>query len=308
MSTQINQTDFQFGTVTARHFSEHCVPGDWETCPIIFPKPFDEKTPRVIVTANNENVDKGAHNAAVVGIAQKVTPTGFVLAARNSDCARGFAGFNWTAVLETPGEQKEKPVNLRMGVLQPKKFQSDCTAGDWNSWGVNFSTKLEKCVALLTASNLNVKPWHQDDTLWYHNPAVVGIVQDLTPTGFTLAARNSDCAEGYCTFYYVALSQINAGKADLWVDTGEEIAQHFGPDCKSGDWKGWTISFSEPFLTPPVVLVTANDLKVQGHNAAVVGIAQDVTPNGFTLSARNSDCASGQAGFYWVAIGWVMDC
>lgn len=54
--------------------------------------------------------------------------------------------------------------------------------------------------------------------------------------------------------------------------------------------------------------MTANDLKVQGHNAAVVGIAQDVTPNGFTLSARNSDCASGQAGFYWVAIGWVMDC
>jgi hypothetical protein len=38
-------------------------------------------------------------------------------------------------------------------------------------------------------------------------------------------------------------------------------------------------------------------------NTAVVGIVQAVTPHGFRLAARNSDCGAGKAGFTWVAIG-----
>lgn len=309
MSTQINQTIFQIGTVPARDFSEDCVPGDWEAIPITFTPAFPAVGVRVIVTANNENVGKGEHNPAVVGNTRSVTPTGFTLAARNSDCARGRAGFNWMAVLETPGKRQRKPIDLRMGALQPKHFQPDCKPGDWQHWGVNFSTPFSDVpVTLLTASNLNVTPWHRDDTLWYHNAAVVGIVRDPTATDLTLAARNSDCAEGDCAFYYVALSQETAGKEDLWVDSGELTAQGFAPDCKSGDWRDWSITFSQPFLTPPVVLVTANDLRVKGGNPAVVGIARNVTPYGFLLSARNSDCSGGQAGFYWVAIGCARGC
>ena len=36
---------------------------------------------------------------------------------------------------------------------------------------------------------------------------------------------------------------------------------------------------------------------------APVGIASNVTPYGFTIAARNSDCAAGQAGFDYVAFG-----
>src|SRR5262249_37033926 len=156
------------------------------------------------------------------------------LAARNSDCARGSAGFNWMAVLETPGQQ-QRPVDLRMGVVQPKYFQPDCIPGDWQGWGVNFSALFaDTPVALLTASNLNVQG---------HNPAVVGVVQNPNTTSFHPVARNSDCAGGDCTLYYVALSQDRAGRNDLWVDTGEVFPQTFAPNCVPGDWQSWDIYF-----------------------------------------------------------------
>lgn len=40
----------------------------------------------------------------------------------------------------------------------------------------------------------------------------------------------------------------------------------------------------------------------------MVGVAQAVTPFGFRLAARNSDCMAGRSGFYWVAIGWPDEC
>src|SRR5437763_2705681 len=99
MSTRINETIIQMGTVPARNFSEDCKAGDWEEFHIAFPTPFplEASEVRVIVTANNLEVERGNHIAAVVGIAQSVTPLGFILAARNSDCSRGDAGFNWMA-------------------------------------------------------------------------------------------------------------------------------------------------------------------------------------------------------------------
>jgi len=302
MSTRIGETIFQIGSVPARNFSEDCHEGDWEEFVITFPTPFPkEVNVRVIVTANNLEVERGAQNAAVVGIVRDLTPGGFVLLGRSSDCARGDAGFNWMAVAETPGRD-ERPIGLRLGVVQPMGFSADCHSGDWQNWGaINFSAAFNEApVVLLTASNLNVAG---------HNAAAVGIARDSQPDRFTLVARNSDCADGNCTFYYVALSPRDEGRSDIWVDSGEVSSRFFQSDCKTGDWYSWNIMFNQSFLTPPVVLVTANDLGIrEGHNAAVVGIAQNVTTHGFTLAGRNSDCASGQAGFYWVAIGCALGC
>lgn len=304
---RINQTIFKMGTVEADDYSKDCRQGDWETHRISFREAFPGDDVRVIVTANDQGVRRGTHNPAVVGIARDVTRRGFVLASRNSDCGRGSAGFNWMAVLET-SRRRSPVVNLRMGVLQPKLFDRDCRSGDWNEWGVTFcNPRFEQEAVLLTASDLNVTPWGGGNMLRYHSAAVVGIVRDPTSSGFTLAARNSDCAEGKSAFYYVALSQ-SGGRSNLWVDTGEVTEQFFESDCKSGDWKEWDVEFSEPFLVPPVVLVTANNKDVRGHNAAVVGIASKVTPNGFSIMARNSDCGTGRAGFYWVAIGCQRGC
>jgi hypothetical protein len=147
-----------------------------------------------------------------------------------------------------------------------------------------------------------------------HNAAAVGIVENPTAQRFTLHARNSDCAVGDCAFYYLAiatlLDQPNGDGGNLQVGTGEVQAMSLNAACVPGDAQTSQVDFHQPFLTPPTVLLTANDLGVaqDGHNAAAVGIAQNVTPYGFTLLARNSDCMGGQAGFYWVAIGCSLGC
>lgn len=300
MSTQINQAIFDFGKVEAQFFNKDCQARDWKSWEITFAAPFPTDDVRVIVTANDYQIDAGLQNIAAVGIAQNVTQSGFTLAARNSDCAHGSAGFNWMAVLETPGQRQDGAPDLRLGIVQPRFFQPDCVPGDWQVWESKFHQPFaDSPVILLTGSNLHVQG---------HNPAVVGVVQNPIAAGFSLAARSSDCQEGNSSLYYVALSQETAGQKDLWIDSGQVFPLPFDPDCTHGDWHSWEVYFHQSFLTPPVVLVTPNNRGVEGHNSAVVGIAQNVTSYGFTLAARNSDCAGGQAGFYWVAIGCAKGC
>jgi hypothetical protein len=302
MSTKISQTIIKVGTVPAVRFSPGCQDGDTQKFHVVFPHQFPKPTRvRVIITASNLKVVSSEHNAAVVGIAEQVDERDFFLVARNSDCSAGLASFNWMAVAETPGEE-QRSVGLRMGVVQPRHFQPDCVAGDSQLWGVNFSTPFDNLpTVLLTASNLNVRNG---------NVAAVGIARDAANNRFTLAARNSDCAEGDCAFYYVAISEKDDSKKDLWVDSGEIFPHRFSSDCQPGDWIVQEVAFSEPFLTPPVVLVTANDQKASAFagEVAAVGIARDVTTHGFTLAARNSGCSDGEAGFYWVAIGCDKGC
>lgn len=301
MTTQINSTIFQFGRVDAQFFERDCQAGDWRIWDIAFPTAFPHDGVRVIVTPNDLRVDTGVHSVAAVGLAQDVTRTGFRLAARNSDCSSGSAGFDWMAVLETPGQQIQRPVSLRVGVVQQKWFNADCVPGDWQHWDVIYRTPFPKTpVVLLTASNLNIQG---------NNAAVVGTSRDSTGASFTLAARNSDCQPGDCAFYHLALSPPEGeGRTDLFVDTGEVPARTLHRDCHPGDWDSGDIYFSRSFLTSPFVFLTANNKGVVSKNAAVVGIARNVTTHGFTLAARNSDCSIGEAGFYWVAIGCALGC
>ena len=109
----------------------------------------------------------------------------------------------------------------------------------------------------------------------------------------------------------------DADLSGLCVDSGRVPAKDFAPDDVPGDWQEWEVYFNEPFLTPPIVLLTANDLAESGQvygYAPAVGIARNVTPTGFLLAARNSQPAAGaaglargrqerKAGFYWVAFG-----
>jgi hypothetical protein len=328
MSVPINEALFQVGTFEQRNFSKDCEIGDTETFEttgsqrVVFPEQFPaQASVRVIATANNLGAPAGTHNAALVGAVQDVTVEGFVLKARNSDCADevSLAGMNWMAVAETPGVQ-QKPTDIRMGMLQPRSFSPDCVPGDTTDWGITFSAPLDgPRVVVVTASDLNVQG---------HNAAAVGIVlgsdgNPPAPTGFALKARNSDCAPGGCGFYYAAISPGIPGNGSLIVDTGEVSSQNFFNDCSDGDTRAQEVYFSRPFLTPPMILVTANDGHLgRGlqHQAFPVGMARSVTPYGFTLVGRNSDCFTGdggiiargkvpgQAGFFWVAIGCALGC
>jgi len=81
------------------------------------------------------------------------------------------------------------------------------------------------------------------------------------------------------------------------------------------------VDFGEPFLTPPLVFVGTNDFLsldsdvisaipratpiLRSNNVvAVAPMAEDVTPYGFTIAARNTDLVGGTVGFCWMAIGW----
>jgi hypothetical protein len=257
---------------------------------------------RVIVTANGDFSQQGnQHIAAAVGIAQNVTNAGFDLRIRNSDCAAGLVAFNWMAVLETPGVN-QPPAAVRMAILPHQPFQNTCTPGDTPPdvtapfWKPFASTP----TVFLTAGNLFVR---------FAAPAV-GIALNQQLNSFTLRARNSGIL-GDCMFYYAAVGQDPLGggsNQNLFVDTGVVSAMGFNSTFVPGDTQSLPIFFNEPFLTPPIVLLTANNVDATGHIAAPVGLAQDVTPYGFNLVARNSDCAPGMAGLYWVALGCGLGC
>jgi hypothetical protein len=336
VSTPINQAVIQIGRETRRDFNTSCSPLDWQPFDITFPMPFPTKDVRVIVTANDFDADPDRDNNPVVGVVEDLTPVGFRLWGRNPfECVRSFAGFNWMAVAETPGREHHPDIDLRMGVVQPRFFWGRCL-GNPLFWRVNFGPRRTLGAAdnlpivLATANNLNTwattteakfdgGPVHAQDWEPLPTAATVAVVQRADPTGFFLKAWNADMHWGNCAFYHVALAHTTSPGVDLFVETGRVGAKQFQPRDNEGDWRLWDVPFTDPFLTPPTVLVTANDLMDDGSfvpdrgpgNAkavAAVGTAQNVTTHGFTLKARNSDCGDGFAGFHWVALGCSRFC
>jgi len=341
MSTKAMNASFRMGTIAdPEFFFADCAQGDTHLLgPIPFTPPFPDDNVRVIALASAVSSAFPAV-PAIVCIAEQVDRNGFRLKARNSDLGTGFSNFNWMAVSEVPTLNADgsplPPPDIRLGAVQPRLFFQDGVVTqppglDWQLWaGVPFSNPMSSgTVVVATANNLNLSPfyWLLQDTspfdsnnpLVYHNSAVVGIIQSPSATGFSLAARNSDTARGICAFYWAAFDAavkpiVDPTVPDMVIDTGIAEARSFAVSNTQGDWNWWEIFFRKPFLTPPVVLVTANDQLGGGQliptkaNIAAVGIAQNVTPYGFRLAGRSSDCAAGQAGFYWVAIGCSLGC
>jgi hypothetical protein len=301
-------------------FQPDCVMGDTLSYapPVAFFQPYLQ-APQVILTANDLDISiTPPHSAAAVGMARQVTNTGFTPFARNSDCVFGQAGINWLAVGLLPPQRQPLPVDLRLGARQPQHFQPDCVTGDTLTDLVTFSSALTPPGGLaavqvfLTATDLNVVPFVTGTgSSVYHVAATVGVVQNLTLAGFTLHARNSDCAEGSTNHYYVAVAlDTVVPNSPFIVDAGKLGPLNFTADCTPGDTQSQAVFFSSPFSAPPIVLVTANDdhIPASTHNAAVVCTARQVTPYGFTLVGRNSDCVGGLASFHWVAFGCGQGC
>jgi hypothetical protein len=244
------------------------------------------------------------------------------LAARNA-ATRGFAGFNWLAVRETPGVMHDVP-NLSLGVLSPRVFG----AADSGNHQIESATLVQldtaSAAVLLTATDQDVDG---------QSVAAIGTLRTDCVEGAGhatgLAAYNPDCAGGACGFNWARLpfnealnrnspvrqDAVDAGGAardrlqppmpDLHVETGELPAARFQPAGQSGDWQKWEIRFKDRFAAAPILLVTGYkpEATPPETNPAVVGVVQDVTPDGFRLAARNSDVGSGDTGFYWIALG-----
>jgi hypothetical protein len=339
MSSPLYQTIIQFGQTSHRNYDLSCTSGDWMATNVQFPQAFPASAQiSVIATASDHDVANLTRNEPVVGVVEDLTPQGFRLWGRNPhECARSTAAFNWLAVAEIQGHEEPSHVAVRLGVVRPRYFFPRCI-GDPLFWSVNFGPNRSLAgaaappVVLATATNLNVwattydahhsgGPTHAFTSNITYNAAVVAAVQGASANGFTIKGSNSDGQNGNCAFFHAAFAEIQGQSQNLFVETGRLGAKSFSPRDNEGDWQQWDVEFRDPFMTPPTVLVTANDRMEDGtpvpdHGAggvfaravAAVGIAINVTTHGFTLMARNSDCAGGFAGFSWVALGCERFC
>jgi hypothetical protein len=301
MAVPLTGATLRCGTAPAVDFSPSGQSGDWQTFVIAFNPPMANQADgqiRVVVNAGDAGVDLQDHQAVPVPVTGEISHLGFTAWVRNSDVSGGSSGIAWLAVAEVPEAAPVAP-RLRAGNVQPQHFQVDGYRGDWRRWSVSFGQKVAfdaPPVVLTTATNNNVR---------VHAASAVGISCGVTKDGFNLAARNSDIAAGAASFNYVAIQQSAGGSDIFQLDSGHLTARLFSAEDQLGDWQVWAVNFAEPFLVPPVVLVSADDCggTLNSYTRAVVGVVFDVSQDGFTLAGRNSDVCAGPAGFNWVAVG-----
>jgi hypothetical protein len=187
--------------------------------------------PLVFVTANNAGCgvspNPDPHNAAAVALvvdnnSVPMTQAGFKLIARNSDVA-GTCGFNWVALLSTKTSSLGGFVGLPSGAptpldllvdtgvfpppsMDPFSFNPVGTHGDWASGEVQFNAPFAAEPVVLVSPQFFPPSMGSPPDFGLSSCAPVGIVQNVTRYGFTLAARNTDTNHlgGQARFYWVA--------------------------------------------------------------------------------------------------------
>ena len=331
---RLKDTTVPFGVTAPVDFGPN---GDWGSIAVTFASPFGSPKPgtpkgvaqQVSVVATPLR----ARKIAPVVVVKKVTATGFTLFARNLNDQSGESAFSWLAVLGVP-DRLPTSYGARLGVLQTKILKPPKLA----VWpGIWFSQSLvgigREPAILLTAHNIT-GPSRENDP--WRNAAAIASVYPIGGTippddGFAVGAVNVENA-GRSGFYYAAFidarshSERDFSDAEnLWLDHGSEhgIGDSFQynnvpwptppnrdlkPGTVPGDWLYFDVYFDRPFLTPPVVLLTARDASGNLHQNPLALSAQNVTTHGFTVSARNTDTAKAMAEFFWIAIGCSEGC
>lgn len=333
---RLKDTTVRFGVTKPVDFSAN---GDWGSIDVVFASPFGSPKPgtpkgvsqSISVVATPLRMRK----VAPVVVLKNVTANGFTLFARNLNNQNGESEFSWLAVLGVPDRQPTS-YDTRIGVLQTKIL----TPPNPTSWpGIWFSQPLvgigKEPAILLTAHNIT-GPSRESDP--WRNAAAVASVYPLPGTippddGFAVGAVNVENG-GRSGFYYAAFIDARshterdfADAGNLWLDHGSEhnVEDSFQynnaswptpphrdlqPGTVPGDWVYLDVYFDRPFLTPPVVLLTARDPdnNPKRHHNPLALSAQNVTTHGFTVSARNTDTVGAMAEFFWIAIGCSEGC
>jgi hypothetical protein len=183
-----------------------------------------------------------------------------------------------------------------------QQFSPTCVPGDTKNWHVPlFGFPNANITVILTASSR----FTAANSPLAH---VVAAVEDLKASGFNIIARNSGCAAGSASLNWLAVAETGKSALPLsHIAIGQP--RSFTADCTPGDTQQWPVPFPPmappPFPGNPFVFLTANQIGYVGdpvHNAAAVGVVGDLGPKGFSLTARNSDSASGDCGFNSVAL------
>jgi hypothetical protein len=311
MSLRYTLCTVQVGTLgEGAHFAPAGEPGDWQELSADFqgPWPVTIPLPRVFVSPFLDNSFHGG--SAPVCVVTEVTPEGFTFSARNTSPSAGETAFTWVAICDTiENDLQGVPLthsvpDISVGTASPRSFSPTRAFGDLQVWPtperfVNgaaadpFSVELSS--VMLTGTNLNVTANHV---------AAVGFVDRPRFDGLAvLAARNSDIVGGMCGFFWGSFAQstvFDVRKREPSIELGEAVS-FFERSGHAGDWQFKDVYFADAFLTAPVVLTTSFSVT---QRVAIVSLAQNVTPFGFTLALRNADIIAGRAGSAWVAIGW----
>jgi len=302
MASALTEVSIRTGTTATKYFSQSGMLGDWQTLHIPF-FPFFPATAagkiRVFATASRQNVLANNGAAPAQPVVGEISPLGFTIWARNGDIVGGQACFNWIAVSEVP-DTTPSELGAVFGLLSPQYFATASKQGDWNTYSAPIPVSRQVATAtpviVASGSNANVR---------VHASASVPVVGVAAADRVSITARNSDPGPGLASFYYLGfLPGLNA-PANLMVDTGRVTPLHFSVGSFKGDWQSWTINFADHFISPPVVILTADnyDGSLLSYSVAAVPMANDVTSFGFTLAARNADVAAGWVSFSWLAIG-----
>ncbi len=187
---------------------------------------------------------------------------------------------------------------IRTGSVRSSSFFRDCVSGHWVDFRVSFPERFvgDLPKIIITPNDLNVQG--------NYNPAVVGMVRDVTHSEFYISAKNSDLAEGFAGFNWMAVHEASGRRSSIHIGmTGGTLEpKHFQPDGVHGDWQSWPVSFGSPLDETPVVLLCPCDHHVSQSLAAAVGTARTPGPEGFTLAARSSDCSFGSCNFSYLAL------
>ena len=320
-------------------------PNDWQFLTVTthpWFQPYDEAAVRVIVTPNNQTHATSTHVCAPVPLVSEFNDGSFTIAARNADCADGEAGFNWMVIAEeSPKEQP--PVDVRIGVAQPRVLEQSCERGDWAAWNQPYSEpfrgKEPATFGFATAGHIG--PTGQTNTTMDQHTVPAANARNTTvqyadnpiaaqmiayrqaplaaghPAGLGLMARNTDEFRGVVAPNWLAASfapDAETSGSSLYVDSGRTDSARFQMGGHQDGWQFWEVPFSRPFESPPVVQLTCTAAadtwapNLDQRGVPVVGIVMNVTRFGFTLCGRNSDLVAGQSGFYWVAVGCGVGC
>src|SRR5688500_14089457 len=136
---------------------------------------------------------------------------------------------------------------IRFGAVGEQSFARDCTPGDWKSWQVQFPERFARppTVIVSPTSSSFVNTW----------PAPVGIAQNVTRSGFTLAARNAHSRPGRAGFVWMAVLEAPDGSAVQPPDLRMGVTQPSAVSALSTDHLAFRPGFRPQFQSVPVALV-----------------------------------------------------
>jgi hypothetical protein len=191
------------GIIQSKQFQPDCNAGDWQDWPmptVEFAKKFPGEGEPIILLTGSDLFVKG-HTPAAVGIVLDASTADFSLKARNSDDRAGETGFYWVAA-QNPPDRSESTLGRNLWVdtgIIPQDhnlFRPDGKGGDWIFFDQYFKKPFQTPPIVVATARY--------DTADSRLTAVVARAHKVTTHGFTLAGRNSDCAQGISGFNWAA--------------------------------------------------------------------------------------------------------